>query len=406
MTGSALNLPAGRSNASHDPSEAEWGCWPTPEQELLLRAALLPEADARSAWTELTRSANLATLGLSSRRLFPLVYRNLRSHGVDDPSIGRLKEAFARTFFENQLLFESGTEVLRSLADAGIPTMVLKGAALVESYYGDSGLRPMQDFDVMVPRARVFEAMRHLGERGWRGTYHAAPEQRVAVTRSVPYANLRRHQLDLHWHLLSNCWNADRDEGFWARAIPFTFGGVRTSRLCPTDQLLHVCAHGILWDDPPPIRWIADAYTILRSSGHAIDWDALVGQVEYHHLALPLTEGFTYLRDRFDATIPDSVMTRLSDLRVAPLERFVYAIETGPNRRLSISEFARVLYLDYLRVGSSERGIRHLTTFARRTADRWPDVPAWQLPVQLPFRLLRRVVRRVVNRRRTFAAAD
>jgi len=406
MTGSTPVVETGQSIIASGAADREFGCWPTHEQELLLRAALLPGAEALLAWTEFSRTAHLATLGLSSRRLFPLVYRNLRTNGVRDGSIDRLKETFARTYFENQLLFESGAKVLRSLADAGIPTMVLKGAALVEPYYGDSGLRPMQDFDVMVPRSRVFEAMRLLAQHGWRGTYHAAPERRVAVTRSVPYTNPRRHQLDLHWHLLSNCWNADRDEGFWARAVPFAFGDVRTSRLSPTDQLLHVCAHGVWWDEPPPIRWIADAYTILRSSRRAMDQDALIARVEYHHLALPLTDGLVYLRERFAAEVPEGVIARLRALRVSALERFAYGIETGPYRRLSTSELARVLYLDYLRVGSSEHGIRHVTTFVRRTADRWPDIPAWQLAVQLPFRFLRRVARRLVNGRRTFAAAD
>jgi len=393
-------------NVVSDAPEHEFGCWPTAEQELLLRAALLSGDDAVSAWVEFNRMTNLATLGLSSRRLFPLVYRNLRANGISNASTDRLKESFARTYFENELLFASGAQVLRALADAAIPTMLLKGAALTGPYYGDSGLRPMQDFDVMVPRSRVFEAMRILSEAGWKGTYHASPERRVEVTRSVPYTNPRRHQLDLHWHLLSNCWNADRDEGFWARSLPFTFQGVPTARLSATEQLLHVCAHGVWWDEPPPIRWIADAFMILRSSLSEIDWPGLIARVEFHHLALPIGDGLAYLRDRLGAAIPDDVIARLRDVRVSALERFAYDIETGPYRRLSTSELLRVLYLDFLRVGSNERGLRHLTVFARRTADRWPDVPAWMLAVQLPFRFLRRVARRLLAGRRTFAAAD
>ena len=56
-------------------------CWPTPDQTLLLRAALLPGEAAREAWVAWRQRASLAELDGGSRRLLPV---RVADRGVRD----------------------------------------------------------------------------------------------------------------------------------------------------------------------------------------------------------------------------------------------------------------------------------------------------------------------------------
>ena len=101
------------------------------------------------------------------RRLLPLVCRNLERAGIALPT--RLKTAYATALGANTRLLQLAEDVLGRLAHAGIPTLVLKGTALLLLHYRDHGVRPMSDLDVLVPPARAREAFAALDGLGLAG---------------------------------------------------------------------------------------------------------------------------------------------------------------------------------------------------------------------------------------------
>jgi hypothetical protein len=139
--------------------------------------------------------------------------------------------------------------------------------------------------------------------------------------------------------------------------------------------------------------------TVLRAQRNAIDWHRLIAEAKFRHVVLPLADGLQFMTDHLDAKIPAPVVAQLRSEPVSRLDRFAYDIETVYRPRLSTFEFAGVLCVDFVRVVSSEGGLRSLSTFARRTASRWPATPPWQLPLRLPARFLRRVANRAMGRR-------
>jgi len=80
----------------------EGDCWPTREQELLLRAALLQGNDAINAWHEWKSSVDIEQLDQGSYRLLPLLYRSLHIDGVEDPLMNKLKGVYRMTWYKNQ----------------------------------------------------------------------------------------------------------------------------------------------------------------------------------------------------------------------------------------------------------------------------------------------------------------
>ena len=251
-------------------------------------------------------------LDYGSQRLFPLLYQNLVRQDVRDPLMERLKSVYRKTWFENQVLFHRMGNVLRSFHQAGIETVILKGAALVPLYYKDYGLRPMQDFDILIRPTDLPRAIELLGRLDW----HNSKSDRtpldliVLFDHALVFFDRNKQQFDLHWHVLRECCWPGADDAFWAASAPMELEGVPTRRLNPADELLHTSVHGVAWNVVPPFRWVADAMMLLNSSAAEIDWQRLVTQAEERRLTLLLRAALSYLRETMDAPIPPAVLAR------------------------------------------------------------------------------------------------
>ena len=298
----------------------ESSCWPTRRQELLLQAALLRGQKAVEAWNRWKSSADIDRLDPASHRLLPLLYRNLHAHGIEDPLMDKLKGGYRHTWSRNRLLFRGLAKLLRSLRESRIRTLALKGAPLALLYYRDPGLRPMSDVDVMVPTRDALKAVRFLQALGWKplGSFR---EIDIPIRHGVGFKDSAGRRFDLHWHLLDECCRPGGDDDFWDGAVEIQIDGVPTLTLNAADHLLHLCAHGVRWEKIPAIRWIADALAIMNVSAPEIDWIRLAAQAEKHRLILPVREGLSYLREKFDAPVPREILQALRDLPVSNMER-------------------------------------------------------------------------------------
>jgi hypothetical protein len=254
----------------------------------------------------------------------------------------------------NRLLFARMSDLLHSFHLAGIKTLLLKGAALILLHYKDPGLRPMVDFDILVPTEKAAAAMKLLSELGW--VSKVARPERFSATRSpakstwMPrmrpveeftsnYFSVRHaHEFlspegpicDLHWHLFQGSANPDADHEFWEGAVGTMIGQASTLALNPTDQLFHVCVHGVRWNFVPPLRWIADAATIMDTAESEINWNRLIALAQEHGQVVPLKNTLAYLRRQLHLPVPPTVMQAFQNLPVSHVMRLEYRIRTRP----------------------------------------------------------------------------
>lgn len=309
------------------------GCRPTPEQEWLLKACLLKGEKASQAWQQWRSMVNIELLDQGQRRLLALLYKRLSHLGTDDPALKILKGFYRMTWYKNQMLIHAGDSAVRHLNEAGIPVIILKGAALIAMYYKDVGLRFMSDFDILVPAENAVTAIRLLIQGGWRLDHLYDGVPLGEIPRAYHAANLVNpggRRVDLHWNLLLECQYPDADRSLWDGSVPVKINGLTSRALKPADQLFHVCVHGARWSPLPPIRWIADALTMLAASGPSMDWDRLVHQTAKRRLVLPLRATLKYLAEIFDAPIPNKVLDCLQDLTPRSTDAIEYYFSTRP----------------------------------------------------------------------------
>jgi hypothetical protein len=284
----------------------------------------MPGDDAISAWERFRGGADIQQLDSPSHLLLPLVYTNLREHGVVDPEMGRLRGMFRSTWVRNQLLVRQGRELLAKLHEAGVETLLLKGAALIMLDYRSAGMRPMADLDVLVRPEQVEDAVAVLTSLGWASDATVKTPSRLAFLHADTFQNRNRFPCELHWRTIMH---REPELDFWQRAVAVDFGGVETRSLCAADRLLHVCVHGLTPADSPPIRWVADALTITER--HAIEWPRLVDQARRREVILVNAEALGYLVDTFRANIPAQVLDELGRGPHSRLERRGRRAATG-----------------------------------------------------------------------------
>ena len=302
--------------------------WPTPLQEGMLQAALLPADEARASWARLRPGLNLDDIwDPELHRLLPLVHRSLTSLGVDDPDLPRLRGLARRTWYENQLRLRGIAPVIARLEAAGIPTLLLKGLPMALGYYKNLALRPMLDVDVLIPAIHRDDALDLLAADGW-----PMRRRHLSLYHGEGIWHPDGRSLDLHWHLgmpfMLPGSEAESEDDFWGAALPLDAGGVATRMLCPADMLLHVCVHGAWSGSGSTVRWIADAMTVIREAGEQIDWERFVGQVARRRLMLLVGEPLRYLVQVFGAPVPGEVLTRIRGMPTTRRERLCHARST------------------------------------------------------------------------------
>jgi hypothetical protein len=100
----------------------------------------------------------------------PLVYHKLKgiqeSHFMPQEVMDKLKGAYQGNLARNMYLYAELKRILDAFSEKGVEVIVLKGAALAKTVYGDIGLRPMGDIDLLVKREDLPRAEKTMSGAG------------------------------------------------------------------------------------------------------------------------------------------------------------------------------------------------------------------------------------------------
>jgi hypothetical protein len=316
---------------STNPAVYQGGVWPTEAQQLLLRAALLDGPAAMEAWEQWRKTVRLDSLDAASWKLIPLLYGNLTRLGVTDPLLPQMRFCRLQSWSANQQLFYKSATFLDELRQASIPALVLKGVAMANLYYPDSGARPMADLDLLVPPGKFFELGHRLLREGWKETdgYPLADFKMEALP-SFGFVRADGFSVDVHCHVLHADCSPGADDAFWKRAVPWALRQTPAMTLSPEDHLLHVISHGVRWCDVAPFRWIADAWWIIARSRAGFDWDYLIAQAHFHRVHLPILRGLDLMNRITPLELPAGVLEKLERIPVSAAARVRFLADTHP----------------------------------------------------------------------------
>jgi hypothetical protein len=364
---------------------------PGHSQQLLLDACLLDDVRARNAFTQWRSFVDVDRLDAGSYRLLPLLWKRMCALGIEDRSREMFKGIYRKTWYFNQLAIAGAARILRTLSSARVPAMALKGIALTLESYRDAGLRSMGDVDIAVPRRFAREAVEALVEDDWKAEVTPLTGARIAGSAGVArwtvgprpardfdddYFDARHAhgfgkagsvEVDLHWFLLQGNCEPCIDDSMWAHARPLTVAGITALSPSPADHLLLLLAHGARWNPIPPVRWVADAVTLIRT-GPELAWEKVVESARRRDLVLVARNLLGYLEKRFAVGVPAIITRELNDLAVTKGQQRSYEVRVSPpGIAAGIEEirFLRTRYLTSRRTSNNTNARRSFPAYVR-----------------------------------------
>lgn len=185
-----------------------------------------------------------------------------------------------RAALEEQLRHAAIVPLIEALGSEGIPSIVMKGAALAYLFYDNPAKRPRGDTDLLVQDRHIPQVHGLLEQLGW-SRIPKLPGLILHEGWEIDCGAGMRHTLDLHRRVSDRpaLQRILRDEDYWANAVPL-------DRFSP-----HVCA-------PDPLRMLVHGAVNQawhEARGFHVDGRRVIGSrrliwsLDYHYLTARFT---------------------------------------------------------------------------------------------------------------------
>jgi hypothetical protein len=328
--------------------------WPTPAQELLLGFCLQRDAAAaRRCWAEWKAMVPLDDLDYASFPLMCKVWLRVAELGIAEPDLGRIKGLYRYQWAQSQVTFRGKRAVIDVLNSAGVPVMLMRGAALACTVYHEPSARGWQDTVIHVPMPEAARAVAALAGHGWMARDFDA-------ARPAPHGCCLLHpehgEAWICWRPMPGDHAAAVGEDWWQASQTLQYDTLRARIPCSADHLLHLCENGMNPAYPTGLLWLADCAQLIRNAQPAMDWDRLIAQSQRFQVSLYLRAALGWLSEHLEVSIPGEVLTALERVQVPLGGRIEFYLSSRPDdRRSGVGFKATAAAARYLGMKSGER---------------------------------------------------
>ncbi len=252
-------------------------------------------------------------------RVVPSVYLQLRRGAQPGRVPGPVAEGLKHLYYRDTIRGLAKRELLRAallrFAEASVPVIVLKGAALATLVYQSHALRPTRRIELLVHRrdlTRVEVVLRTLRE---------APGAPVGGPQGYALLDVRHDIFGQGSVEEMPAAVGIPIEDFWARARPVQIATVPTLVFGHEDLLLHLTMHLKADAFVGRVRTLCDIGETCRRYGDTIDWNQLIARACAYDLAKPLYYALSLARELIGARVPSqAVMALRASFYQLPLE--------------------------------------------------------------------------------------
>lgn len=234
----------------------------------------------------------------------PLLYDNLKgSCLVPDDRLALLRKAFLHTVADN---VRKGREVVRITAllkARGIESIVLKGPVAAEDIFGNPGLYPSGDIDILVRPADLDKAGKILTESGY--TFEeGAREDMLAGTYHLTFHG--HYAVEIHWTLSFRYFDIP-PEFWWENARTIEYEGMEVKVLSAERYILYAVFR--LYNKAfKPLKYFVLPAGIINKYHNEIDWSQLFLLSERYGMRRLVIFALRMLHDLLGSCVPAEVL--------------------------------------------------------------------------------------------------
>jgi hypothetical protein len=290
---------------------------------LLVRAALAPDEEARTAWMAWRAVADLDVAPWNEVRMLGVIAGRIASLEPDAEIRPRVAGFRRKIWTHNHIRLRELQPMVARLVEAGIPLLLIKGSGRLTLDPSVAGERFVGDADALVPPDRQAEAIGLLESAGF--TMGHQPWQQAAqgkgpISAHHAWSYRKGHsEVDLHHFAIPLNRLRGDDDGLWRSARRITWRGLELRVPGPEHALLIAVVHGLrVAEGDSHGDWTVDACRLLDAE--PLDWDLIVAEARDRLLQAILHAGLKYLAGELRRPVPRQVLARLAADRDAELE--------------------------------------------------------------------------------------
>jgi hypothetical protein len=201
-----------------------------------------------------------------------------------------------------------------AMESAGLPLILLKGAAYVAADLPPSRGRSFSDIDILVPKARIAGAEAALMLHGWGGTHHDDYDQRYYrewMHELPPMQHGKRMTVvDAHHAILPETAASKPDSAKLIAAATEVPGRPGVHTLQPVDMVIHSACHLFHEEElDKGLRDLTDLDALLRHFANQPDfWPRLAARARELDLDRSLFYALRYTRRLLHTPVPDAAL--------------------------------------------------------------------------------------------------
>ncbi len=248
-------------------------------------------------------------------RLLPLLQCHLQAAPPDSiPAEVHLALQSRRHagLLRQQILVDALHSLLSQMQAQGISAIPYKGPVFAAQVYGDPGLRPCSDLDLLVLPQDLRPAKELMLAQGFQMQQRfASAREEMAHLQTDCELNFIRPQdrllVELHWRFRPQSFPFPLElKELWSHRQMILLAGKPVPTLPMEDYLLLLCVHGAkhCWER---LIWVCDIAEILRVCPD-MPWVKIMAQAKRLGCARVLRLGLLLARDLLDAPVPDQAL--------------------------------------------------------------------------------------------------
>lgn len=263
--------------------------------------------------------------------LSPLIYKSLlkipAAKNIVPPGIWQsLKDSYYSCLSQNISGLRQLEEIVENFQKEKIEIILFKGLTLAELIYGDLGLRPCQDIDIMVRKEDFLKADKVLRNLGFYTHFNLKNFGEIRFSNYL-YFPIKKIQTTVHlyWHLINSpyhsrvCWSIDIDK-LWLKAQPIKLGKAGLCTFSPEHSIIYLSMHALKHSFFPLIL-LCDINEFLRVRKEKIDWDGLIREGFRFNLTKQIFYSLYLAKELFGADIPGEALSKLRPRKMGIFER-------------------------------------------------------------------------------------
>jgi len=250
-----------------------------------------------------------------------IVYKNLlKLEGVTGHVIEKFRNIYNNLLRINILQVAELDRLIDGLNGEGIEVIPLKGATASEQIFGDIGLYPSGDIDILV-RVEDIDRVREFLERdGYKLNDKGFDEYREFFLKELYHISLTkgRFTIEPHWNLFVRYFTTP-PEFWWDESIRVNSGGKNYRFLSPEKNILYT-SFRLFSKGFTHLRFLVMVAEVIRHYGNTVYWEKLFGYAKKYRFENTLRVTLKLCHEFLGAPVPDRYRD-IKSIRVSALYR-------------------------------------------------------------------------------------